>query len=80
MFPVMSVYHSVHRGSHVTIIYDALDLTVQGLLAIAPDPRASDTGTPDPQPWPWAPKHRTWEPLAPLALAYLDIRRAPPYL
>ena len=52
MFSVMSVYYSVHRGSHVTIINDALDLTVQGLLAMAQIPMTSDTDTPDPQPWP----------------------------
>ena len=28
MFSVVSVHHSVHGGSHVTITNDALDLTV----------------------------------------------------
>ena len=30
MFSVVSVHHSVHRGSLVTITHDALDLTIQG--------------------------------------------------
>ena len=30
IFSVVSVRHSVHDGSHVTIIHDALDLSVKG--------------------------------------------------
>ena len=32
MFSVMSVRHSVHRGSHVIITHDTLDLTVHPFL------------------------------------------------
>ena len=49
MFSVMSVCPSVHRGSHVTITHNALDLTVQ-------DP---------PNPGPAPPAHQTWDPLVP---------------
>ena len=44
MFSVVSVHHSVHGGSHVTITHDALDITVQGLSPLPsppPDPPAS---------------------------------------
>ena len=52
MFAAMSVCHSVHRGSDMTIIHDALDLTVQPTLSQTWDmgPHAPSTH-PHPQTW-----------------------------
>ena len=46
IFLVMSVRHSVHRGSHVTITHTALDLIIQGPPSLAPGraPQTWDMG------------------------------------
>ena len=50
---------SVHRGSHVTITHDALDLTAKG-----PSQLHSPWTSYQELPWLWpSPGHQTWDPL-----------------
>ena len=61
IFSVMSVCPSVHRGSHVTITHDALDLIVQDPILAPASPAHQTWGPLSP-----ASGHQTWDPRPPL--------------